>query len=112
MVYVELAKTSDFAGTNIKSFSVMGKKIGVVKEAENQFIAIEIACKHQGADLSKGKLRGDVVTCPRHGWQYNLKTGTCLNHDSPKLKKHDVVIEDHVIKVSLTPLKYTHGTTR
>ena len=105
MAYIELSKTSDFAGTKIKSFSVMGKKIGVVKEADNQFFAIEIACKHQGADLSQGKLEGDVLTCPRHGWQYNLKTGVCLNHDSPRLKKHDVVIEGHAIKVSLTPRK-------
>jgi nitrite reductase (NADH) small subunit/3-phenylpropionate/trans-cinnamate dioxygenase ferredoxin subunit len=33
------------------------------------------SCRHQGGSLSSGVLRDDVVTCPWHGWAYNVRTG-------------------------------------
>lgn len=32
-------------------------------------------CRHQGGSLSSGVLRDHVVTCPWHGWAYNVRTG-------------------------------------
>ncbi len=36
------------------------------------------SCRHQGGSLSSGVLRDDVVTCPWHGWAYNVCTGKSL----------------------------------
>lgn len=33
------------------------------------------SCRHQGGSLACGFLREDVVTCPEHGWAYNVRTG-------------------------------------
>src|SRR6478736_6755567 len=30
---------------------------------------------HIGGPLSQGILKEDVVTCPWHGWKYNIRTG-------------------------------------
>ncbi len=35
-------------------------------------------CRHQGGSLSSGVLRDDVVTCPWHGWAYNVRTGKSM----------------------------------
>lgn len=105
MNFIKLATIEDFAEQRIKSFSVLGKKIGIVKQTDGQFYAIEVGCKHQGADITQGKIDGYVATCPRHGWQYDLETGECLNHDSPRLRKHALAIEGDDIKVSLSPLE-------
>ncbi|MEA3232802.1 MAG: hypothetical protein U9Q05_13690 [Thermodesulfobacteriota bacterium] len=40
-----------------------------------------------------------MATCPQHGWQYDLETGECLNHDSPRLRKFELKIEGEDIKV-------------
>ncbi len=105
MRYVKLAKTTDFSKTSLKSFSIMGKRLSIIKRKDGSFYAIEIGCKHQGADLSAGVRDGSVVTCPRHGWRYDLETGECENHDSPKLRRHDLLIEGETIKVALTPVE-------
>ncbi len=105
MNFIKLATVKDFTDQRIRSFSVLGKKIGIVKRTDDQFYAIETGCKHQGADLTQGKIDGHVATCPRHGWQYDLETGECLNHDSPRLRKHALVLEGNDIKVSLSPLE-------
>lgn len=103
MDFIKVAVIDDFETKDMKSLSVLGKKIGVFKRADGSFYAIETGCKHQGANLLKGRIESGVVTCPRHDWQYDLKTGECISHDSPKLRQYVVKIEGNDIKISLTP---------
>ncbi len=102
MDYITIAKLSDFKNRFIKSYSVLGRKIGVIKRKDDSLYAIEIACKHQGADLTTGTIIKNIATCPRHNWQYDLETGACLNHDSPPLRRFPLVVENDKIKVAVT----------
>ena len=103
MDFIKLATIDDFNYSKIKSLSILGKKIGIVKREDGNFYAIEVGCKHQGADITRGKMENNILTCPRHGWKYDLETGECLNHDSPRLRKFELKIEGNDIKVSLIP---------
>ncbi|PIE03394.1 MAG: hypothetical protein CSA81_02395 [Acidobacteria bacterium] len=42
-------------------FFCNGKKIGVVKKENGVFHAIEAGCKHQGADVTRGKITNYVA---------------------------------------------------
>lgn len=42
---------------------------------EGAFRAISDICNHKGGPLSDGRLRGEFVTCPWHGWEYSIITG-------------------------------------
>ena len=44
----------------------------------NRFHACADRCPHAGATLSEGELEGGVVTCPRHGSQFDVATGQRL----------------------------------
>ncbi len=101
MDYIELARIEEFQNKRIKSLSVFGKKIGIIKRSDGSFYAIETGCKHQNADITQGTIIANVATCPLHEWKYDLETGECLNHDSPPLKKFPVKIEGNIIKVCL-----------
>ncbi|MFO0950948.1 MAG: Rieske 2Fe-2S domain-containing protein [Isosphaeraceae bacterium] len=37
--------------------------------------AIDGVCPHQGGPLADGALEGTTVTCPWHGWQFDVCTG-------------------------------------
>jgi nitrite reductase (NADH) small subunit len=37
--------------------------------------AVENVCRHVGNPLDDGQVRGGCVTCPWHGWKYDLSTG-------------------------------------
>ncbi len=102
--YIKAASIKDFKNKRIKSITILGKKVGIIKGPDSEFYAIEVGCKHQGADITKGNISGDIATCPRHGWQFNLLTGECLNHDASKLKKYGLKIEDDVIFITSKPL--------
>jgi nitrite reductase/ring-hydroxylating ferredoxin subunit len=105
MNFIKIAKVKDFTSTSIKSFRVLGKFVGIFKEKDGSFRAMEVSCKHQGADLTAGDISGSIATCHRHGWQYDLVTGKCLTNPSPDLRRYDVQVEGDDIMVSLTPIE-------
>lgn len=63
--------------------------------------AIRNACPHAGAPLSGGSCRGELVTCPRHGWLFNLRTGACLTQAMYALKTYPVRVEDGFVWVGV-----------
>lgn len=42
------------------------------------FYCIEDVCTHDGQPLTNGPLEGTVITCPRHGAQFDVGTGAVL----------------------------------
>src|SRR5213592_2558246 len=42
---------------------------------EGRFTAISDICNHKGGPLSEGRVRGEFVMCPWHGWEYSVLTG-------------------------------------
>ncbi|MGQ0634283.1 MAG: Rieske (2Fe-2S) protein [Planctomycetaceae bacterium] len=60
-----------------------GDQVVALFNVEGTFHALDGVCPHAGGPLGEGTLRGGVVTCPWHGWQFDVTTGkNCLN---PKL---------------------------
>lgn len=83
---------------------LLGKPIGILEIADGRIIARELSCKHQGADLGGGDREGSLITCPRHGWRYDLATGECvIPADGVSLREHPVAVDDGVVWVGLTP---------
>ncbi len=42
---------------------------------DGRFTAISDVCNHKGGPLSEGRVQGEFVTCPWHGWEYSVVTG-------------------------------------
>lgn len=61
MEFVKFCKIEELDKKNFITKSIFGKKIAVFKENDNSFFASEVGCKHQGADLTKGKKEGDFI---------------------------------------------------
>jgi nitrite reductase (NADH) small subunit len=56
-------------------------KVFAVFNVDGTFHVLDGICPHAGGPLGKGKLQGNIVTCPWHGWQFDVSTGQhCLNH--------------------------------
>jgi nitrite reductase/ring-hydroxylating ferredoxin subunit len=43
-----------------------------------EYYATQDTCTHAEASLSEGDLDGDVVACPLHGAEFNVRTGAVL----------------------------------
>lgn len=106
MEFIRLGYVRDFDHVRMKSYRMLGRLIAIIRERDGSFWATEIACKHQNADLvSEGRWEGSVVTCSRHGWKYDLRTGQCLNQNSAKLRRHHLKVVAGELHVSAHPIE-------
>ena len=101
--FVFVGYRDDFSQKKVLTVRLMGKPVSVFQRNDGTFYSREMSCKHQGADLSMSPVSGGKVTCSRHGWQYDLATGRCVNRDSPPLREHAVEVEGDAVFVSLFP---------
>jgi nitrite reductase (NADH) small subunit len=59
--------------------------------------ALENACPHMGGPLAEGQLEDCMVTCPWHGWQFDIRTGICENMPEDNAKTIQIeIINDEV----------------
>jgi nitrite reductase (NADH) small subunit len=54
---------------------VAGERIIALFNVEGTFHALDGVCPHQGGPLGQGDLAGCIVTCPWHGWQFDVRDG-------------------------------------
>ena len=74
MALVTVANLRDVPDGGMIGVEAEGKKL-LVANVKGSFYAIDAVCSHMGGDLTKGKLADGVVKCPRHGAEYDVKTG-------------------------------------
>ncbi|MCU0508227.1 MAG: Rieske 2Fe-2S domain-containing protein [Anaerolineae bacterium] len=69
-----------------------GQSIGVFRVG-GQWYALGNSCLHRGGPVCQGKVEGLTVTCPWHGYQYDLPTGQLLLDRSTALPTYKVMVE-------------------
>ena len=61
---------------------------------ENGFILLSNICPHERGSVYD---KGTCFECPLHGWQFDRRTGRCLNEPDRSLTAFPVVVEDGVL---------------
>ena len=96
--------------------TVEGREIGIYR-VNGEIHAIHNYCPHQGAPICAGYVSGttlpsevycyeyaragEIVRCPWHGWEFDLKTGKSLFSDRVRVKKYTVEVHDGRIGIVL-----------
>jgi 3-phenylpropionate/trans-cinnamate dioxygenase ferredoxin subunit len=77
MGYVKVLDVSELPNNQMAMVNVAGKEV-LLTNAGGTYYAIANKCNHLGGSLAKGDLSGETVTCPKHGAQFDVKTGQAL----------------------------------
>lgn len=68
---------------------------------QGQPYAIDNTCLHRGGPLCEGDVEGAVVTCPLHGWQYDVRTGQCATNPAVAVRAYPVRVEGGEVRVQV-----------
>lgn len=79
---------------------VGGRKIALFL-VEGSVIATVGRCPHARGPIHEGDVCGSTLTCPWHGYTFNLHTGACEDDPELNLERFSVRIEGDDIMVSL-----------
>ena len=85
--WIEAAKTVECPAGSGREL-VVGDRIVALACIDGEYFALDGVCHHQGGPLGQGEVANGVVTCPWHGWQFDLRTGRHLanpNLTQPRL---------------------------
>ena len=93
MAWVEIGIVSDFAEGTATELVVRDRIVAVFCVA-GQLFAMDGVCPHQGGPLGKGTLDGCILTCPWHGWQFDIHEGKSQLTPNVKQPTFDLKIED------------------
>jgi nitrite reductase (NADH) small subunit len=56
----------------------VGAESIAIFEVDGRLMAVENVCRHVGNPIDDGFVQGGCVSCPWHGWRYDLRTGDHL----------------------------------
>ncbi len=76
-------------------------KIFAVFNVHGTFYVIDGICPHAGGPLGKGELAGCILTCPWHGWQFDVRSGQHQLSRSVVQPRFAVRVENGEILVNL-----------
>ena len=97
---VRIASVVDVPAGTAKELTAAGRVIALYN-VDGRFFALDGVCPHAGGPLGNGVLEGNVVTCPWHGWQFDVSTGQhCLNANIQQTS-YNVSVEDNDIFVEI-----------
>jgi nitrite reductase/ring-hydroxylating ferredoxin subunit len=82
MAFTKVATVNEVAPGKAKQVTVNGRTIGLYN-VKGTFYAIDDTCTHRGAPLSEGECEETIVTCPWHGAQFDVTTGSHLSPPAP-----------------------------
>ena len=67
----------------------------------DEFFAVSNVCPHQHfSRIHEGMLEGLVVTCPMHGWSFDIRSGACVN-GAGSLRRYEVTLHENEMIVEL-----------
>ncbi len=92
VTFVRVAKVSDIPPGQGRVVVVQGRPIALFNVGGSLY-ALSNVCLHRGGPIGEGELDGTVVTCPLHGWEYDVRTGSNTINPAARLLTFPVRIE-------------------
>ena len=90
--FVRVARTREIPSGEGRMFAVSGHQVAVFN-VDGRFHAIDHRCAHQQGPLAEGDLEGCVVTCPWHGWTYDVTSGQSPDDPDARVARYDIKVE-------------------
>lgn len=98
--WLPIAQVEEIPPNTIYALSVQGKELAIIRHGD-QIECFENACPHQGAPLTEGTLHGDTLTCPWHGWTFQLPDGQSQSPPGHCLQKYPTRTDQGRLLVAL-----------
>lgn len=76
--WIQIADESEIAPGEALRVEIDGVPIAIWN-VDGEFYATSDTCSHEESSLSEGDLWGEVVECPLHGAQFDVRTGEVLS---------------------------------
>ncbi|MHC4547732.1 MAG: Rieske (2Fe-2S) protein [Planctomycetota bacterium] len=99
--YRPLCRADEVAPGSGRLVELEGKAIALFN-VDGAHHALEDTCLHGGGPLHEGALAGTVVTCPWHGWEFDVTSGRCNLNPKASLACYAVRVRDGMVEIRVS----------
>jgi nitrite reductase/ring-hydroxylating ferredoxin subunit len=96
----KVGETADLKPGEATIVEASGKVLALFN-VDGTYYALDNSCLHRGGPLGEGELEGTIVTCPWHGWRWDVSTGANTNNPAVKISCFPVKVEGTSLFVEL-----------
>lgn len=101
MSWVKVAHADDLEPGTARVVEAHGRRIALCNTGDG-FYAVDDRCSHDGGPLDQGQLLGNRIECPRHGAQFDVRTGKALTLPAIRpIKSYKTRLEDGDVEVEV-----------
>ncbi|OUS78123.1 2Fe-2S ferredoxin [Paenibacillus sp. MY03] len=109
-----VAQTNEIEDGQSKIIELEGRSIGLYRIGHDYY-ALHNRCPHEGAELCKGPIcgttlpsdvydyqfgrEGEIVRCPWHGWEFEIKTGKSIFNERVRTRSYKVQVDNGKIGI-------------
>ena len=98
--FVTVVRADELAPGEVRRVKAGEEEIALARIGD-EFYAVQGACLHLEGPLGDGGLEDHVLTCPWHGWQYDVRTGKNEFDLAIQLRTYDVRVENGEVRVAV-----------
>ena len=92
---------SEIPDGGIRSTTLGGERVLLSRNGAT-VTCFQDACAHLGFPIHDGEIENGIITCPHHGFQYDLASGECLTAPEVQLQSHAVRVIGARIEVRIS----------
>jgi nitrite reductase/ring-hydroxylating ferredoxin subunit len=102
-LWIRLCEAADVPVGQMRAFSIseLSFPILVTRMSEERYLASSSICPHEDVSLLGGDVRGCVITCPGHGYEFDLETGRCAHDTELRLPRFPTRVVNGVLFIEL-----------
>jgi nitrite reductase/ring-hydroxylating ferredoxin subunit len=98
--FVKVAEKRDLTEGLGRVVNVEGRSIALFR-VKDEYFALANVCLHRGRPLGEGILNGSTVTCPWHGWKFDVRTGSFTVIPTLKVITYKVMEQNGSVMVEI-----------
>ncbi len=98
--FVRVAELHEIPEGQAKVVRVHDREIAIF-HADGVIRAVKNSCPHHGTGLDRGSVVDGTLTCPGHGWQFDVKTGDCLDRPDVGVRCYRAEIRGNSVWVEM-----------
>ncbi|GGH44730.1 nitrite reductase small subunit NirD [Frigidibacter albus] len=91
--FIDIAALDDIPRRGARVVKTPQGCVALFRTADDRVFALEDRCPHKGGPLSEGIVHGTSVTCPLHGWVFDLNTGQAQGADEGEVRTFIVCLD-------------------
>jgi Fe-S cluster biogenesis protein NfuA/nitrite reductase/ring-hydroxylating ferredoxin subunit len=99
--WISAGLLADIPEGSVLSTTLGGEKVLLSRDGAT-VTCFQNACAHLGFPIHDGEIENGIITCPHHGFQYDLSSGECLTAPEVALQSHAVRVVGPRVEVRLS----------